>query len=100
MSVQKRALLGRVAIIGLLAVAVASPAHAQVAGGDIGGFIQNIIDFFNDKIIRGLAVLAVIFVGGAWLLGHLDLRRAATVVLGIVVMFSGAAIVDLIVGGA
>ncbi len=86
------------ALAGLIAFAAASPAHAQAAG-DIGGFLQNIVDLLNNNIIRLLAVVAVIFTGAAWLLGHLDMRRAATVVLGIVVMFSAAYIVDLITGG-
>ncbi|MGH6964316.1 MAG: hypothetical protein ACREE0_07515 [Phenylobacterium sp.] len=34
-----------------------------------------------------------------WLLGHIDLRRLAAVVVGIAVMFSAAGIVDLISGG-
>jgi type IV secretion system protein VirB2 len=32
--------------------------------------------------------------------GHLDMRRAGTVVVGIIVIFSAAAIVDLITGGS
>jgi type IV secretion system protein VirB2 len=32
--------------------------------------------------------------------GHLDFRRAATVVLGIIVIFGAATIVDVITGGA
>jgi type IV secretion system protein VirB2 len=80
----------------------ASPALAQTAGvgGDLGGFIQNIIDLLNSGIIRGLAVLAVIITGIAWMFGHLDLRRAGTVVIGIIVIFGASTIVDLITGGS
>ncbi|WP_269714872.1 TrbC/VirB2 family protein [Caulobacter sp. NIBR2454] len=77
----------------------ASPAMAQ-SGADLGGFIQNIIDLLNSDIIRGLAVLAVILTGVAWMFGHLDLRRAGTVVVGIIVIFGAGTIVDMIVGGA
>ena len=57
------------------------------------------IDLLNNNVIRGLAVLAVIVTGVAWMFGHVDLRRAGTVVLGIMVIFGAATIVDLITGG-
>ncbi|MBI1198939.1 MAG: type IV secretion system protein VirB2 [Phenylobacterium sp.] len=87
------------ALAGLIAVA-AGPAHAQSVGGDIGGFIQNIIDLLNSNVIRGLAIIAIIVTGIAWMFGHLDMRRAGTVIIGIIVIFSAAAIVDLITGGS
>ena len=89
----------RLAAFTALALLSASPAYAQAVGGDIGGFIQNLIDLLNNNVIRGLAVLAVIITGIAWMFGHLDLRRAGTVIVGIIVIFSAAAIVDLITGG-
>ena len=88
-----------VALTSLLA-AIATPAFAQATpGSDPGGFIQNIIDLLSSGIVRGLAILAVIATGIAWMFGHLDMRRAGTVVVGIIVIFSAAAIVDLIIGG-
>jgi type IV secretion system protein VirB2 len=92
-----------VALAGVMALGLAAPAFAQTAaasGGDLGTFIQNLIDLLNSNIIRGLAVLAVILTGIAWMFGHLDLRRAGTVVVGIIVIFGAATIVDLITGGA
>lgn len=83
-----------------LALMSASPAFAQTPGGNLGGFIQNIIDLLNSDIIRGLAVLAVILTGVAWMFGQIDLRRAGTVVIGIIVIFGAGTIVDMIVGGA
>lgn len=87
-------------VIATLVLTSASPAFAQSGGGDLGGFIQNIIDLLNSDIIRGLAVLAVILTGVAWMFGHIDLRRAGTVVVGIIVIFGAGTIVDMIVGGA
>ena len=89
------------ALGGLIALAAVEPAFAQSSGvgGNIGTFIQNIIDLLNSNVIRGLAVIAVIITGIAWMFGHLDMRRAGTVVVGIIVIFSAAAIVDMIVGG-
>lgn len=79
----------------------AEPAFAQSTGvgGNIGAFIDNIIGLLNSSVIRGLAVIAIIVTGIAWMFGHLDMRRAGTVVVGIIVIFSAAGIVDLIVGG-
>nr|WP_272886931.1 TrbC/VirB2 family protein [Phenylobacterium aquaticum] len=99
---RQKLLIGRVALVGVIALASASPAFAQSAGvgGNIGTFIQNIIDLLNSNVIRGLAVIAIIITGIAWMFGHLDMRRAGTVVVGIIVIFSAAAIVDLITGGS
>ncbi len=97
----KKVLIGRVALAGVIALVSASPALAQSSGvgGNIGSFIQNIIDLLNSNVIRGLAVIAIIITGIAWMFGHLDMRRAGTVVVGIIVIFSAAGIVDLITGG-
>jgi type IV secretory pathway VirB2 component (pilin) len=95
MSRRTAALMG---LAGLIALA-AGPAYAQTVGGDIGGFIDNIIELLNSNVIRGLAIIAIIVTGIAWMFGHLDMRRAGTVVVGIIVIFSAAAIVDLITGG-
>lgn len=88
--------------VGLVLV-LADPALAQTtsgAGGNIGTFIQNIINLLNNNVIRGLAIIAIIVTGVAWMFGHLDLRRAGTVIIGIIVIFGAATIVDLITGGS
>lgn len=92
-------LLGGIAIA--TAVAFASPALAQTtssAGGNIGTFIQNVIDILNNNVVRSLAILAVIITGISWMFGAVDLRRAGTVVVGIVVVFSASTLVGLITG--
>ena len=84
-------------------VALTQPALAQStssAGGNIGTFIQNIINLLNNNVIRGLAVIAVILTGLAWMFGHVDLRRAGTVIVGIIIIFGAATIVDLVTGGS
>ena len=99
----RRPALARALTLAALAAACASPALAQTTtavGGNLGSFIQNIIDLMNSGIVRGLAILAVIVTGVAWMFGHLDFRRAATVVLGIIVIFGAATIVDVITGGS
>ena len=93
---RRRALVG---VLSAAATFAAEPAFAQTVGGDLGGFIQNIIDLLNSGIVRGLAVLAVIITGIVWMFGQIDLRRAGTVVIGIIVIFGASTIVDLITGG-
>ncbi|MBK1976171.1 TrbC/VirB2 family protein [Brevundimonas diminuta] len=92
---------GYAALASLLILSAAEPAFAQDGGvgGNIGTFIQNIINILNSSVIRGLAIIAIILTGIAWMFGHLDMRRAGTVVVGIIVIFSAAALVDLITGG-
>jgi type IV secretory pathway VirB2 component (pilin) len=91
----------RLLLAGAL-VLTASPAFAQTTGvgGNLGSFLQNIIDIMNSTIVRLVAILAVIVTGFAWLSGHFDLRRAMTVIAGIVVAFGASTIVGVITGGA
>ena len=80
--------LSRSVIVTALAfvvlMTVVEPAMAQTtttSGGNIGTFVQNIINLLNNNVTRGLAILAIIVTGIAWMFGHLDLRRAGTVIL-------------------
>lgn len=101
MNARSARLAGSAALIAVAILASAEPALAQSTGvaGNVGTFIQNIIDILNSSVIRGLAIIAIIITGIAWMFGHLDMRRAGTVVVGIIVIFSAAALVDLITGG-
>ena len=91
------------ALAAVFVAVAASPALAQTTaatGGNIGTFIQNVINLLNNNVIRGLAVVAIIITGISWMFGHVDLRRAGTVIVGIIVIFGAATIVDLITGGS
>jgi len=99
--------LSRTLAIGGLTLAfaavLADPALAQTTSstaGNVGTFIQNIINLLNNNVTRGLAIIAIIVCGIAWMFGHLDLRRAGTVIVGIIVVFGSATIVDLITGAS
>lgn len=70
------------------------------ASANVEGLLQNVVDMLTGNTARLLAVLAVVVVGILWMFGLFDLRRAAIVVLGIVVVFGAAEIVNLITGGA
>lgn len=74
-------------------------AEPALAAADIEGLLQNVVDLLTGTTARLLAILAVVIVGILWMFGLFDLRRAAVVVLGIVVVFGAAEIVELITGG-
>jgi type IV secretory pathway VirB2 component (pilin) len=95
--------LATVGLAAAFVLVLADAAFGQTTsgtGGNLGTFIQNIINLLNNNVIRGLAVIAIIITGIAWMFGHLDLRRAGTVIVGIIVIFGAATIVDLITGGS
>ena len=96
-----QAILRRVSAVGTVALAVSllavGPAFAQA---NVESLLQNVVDLLTGNTARLLAVLAVVVVGILWMFGLFDLRRAAIVVLGIIVVFGAAEIVNLITGGA
>ncbi|MET3835195.1 type IV secretion system protein VirB2 [Brevundimonas sp. UYEF29] len=91
-----RRLAAASAIACAASLAAAGPAFASA---NVEGLLQNVVDMLTGNTARLLAVLAVVVVGILWMFGLFDLRRAAIVVLGIVVVFGAAEIVSLITGG-
>ena len=84
---------------------MADPALAQTTSTsgnavNIGTAVQNIINLLNNNVTRGLAILAIIAAGIGWMFGHLDMRRAGLIIIGIIVVFGAATIVDLITGAS
>lgn len=94
------ATIRRLGAVGAIALAssliLVQPA---LASANVEGLLQNVVDMLTGNTARLLAVLAVVVVGILWMFGLFDLRRAAIVVLGIVVVFGAAEIVNLITGG-
>ncbi|WP_372784666.1 TrbC/VirB2 family protein [Phenylobacterium sp.] len=89
--------------LAITLLAAASPALAQTTsavGGNLTTFLQNIVDLMNSGVVRLIAILAVIGCAAGWMFGRLDLHRAATVVMSIIVIFGAATIVDVITGGS
>lgn len=82
-----------------LATSVLSTQPA-LASANVEGLLQNVVDMLTGNTARLLAILAVVVVGILWMFGLFDLRRAAIVILGIVVVFGAAEIVGLITGGS
>jgi type IV secretion system protein VirB2 len=85
------------------AVVLVHPAFAQSVGG-VGGnvetFLQNVVSLLTGNVARLLAVIAVVLVGIGWMFGHIDLRRAGIVIIGIILIFGAAQIVSMITGGS
>ena len=76
-----------------VSILAAEPAYA-----DIASVLQNVVTLLTGQVARSLAIIAVIATGIAWMFGHMDLRRAAFVVLGIALIFSASEIVSTIAG--
>lgn len=87
------------AAVGIAVAVLAVSAQPALASANVEGLLQNVVDMLTGNTARLLAVLAVVIVGILWMFGLFDLRRAAIVVLGIVVVFGAAEIVNLITGG-
>jgi type IV secretory pathway VirB2 component (pilin) len=100
--VTPRLTLNKPTTIVLLAGAAAlaaSPALAQTTtGGGLTSILQNVVGILTNGVVRLMAILAIMATAATWMAGHLDLRRAMTVVGGIAVIFSAAAIADSIFG--
>jgi type IV secretory pathway VirB2 component (pilin) len=78
----------------------ADPAFAQAGGqGDITTFLQNLVNIITGTAGKLIAVLGICVVGIGALMGALSMRTAGAVVLGVMLVFSSAWIVDQIVGG-
>ncbi|WP_198155176.1 TrbC/VirB2 family protein [Candidatus Burkholderia verschuerenii] len=93
----------RVATFALAVVvltAVANPAFAQSAGGqgDITTFLQNLVNIITGTAGKLIAVLAICIVGVGALMGALSMRAAGGVILGVLLIFSSAWIVNQIIG--
>lgn len=78
----------------------AAPAFAQAmgGGGDITTFLQNIVNILTGTAGRLVAVIAICIVGIGALMGALSLRAAGGVLLGVMLIFSSAWIVNQIIG--
>ncbi len=81
----------------VLSIGLIDPAFAQTA--NLEGVLQNIVNMLTGNVARLLATLAVIIVGIAWMFGHLDLRKAAYVVLGVAIVFGASEVVSTLTGG-
>lgn len=86
----------------LLVAAVVPDAHATATSNEFQApflnLVRNILNLFNGGLARMLAMLAIIGLGLAAMVGRLTWGMAIRVVLGIVLVFGSMAIVGLITG--
>jgi type IV secretory pathway VirB2 component (pilin) len=88
------------ALAAAVLTAAADPAFAQAGGqGDITTFLQNLVNLITGTAGKLIAVLGLCIVGIGALMGALSMRTAGAVVLGVMLVFSSAWIVDQIIGG-
>lgn len=87
------------ALAATMLTAAAEPAFAQSGGGgDITTFLQNIVNIITGTAGKLIAVIAICIVGIGALMGALSMRAAGGVILGVLLIFSSAWIVDQIIG--
>lgn len=96
MNALRRYYASALATLGL--VMVSSPAAAQVGGNPIEQFLDNIVDFLTDGVVRSLAILAIIGLGVAALRGLLEGRTVVFIIVGMLFIFAPAEMVNLIEG--
>lgn len=93
--------LGALAAAALV-LAHADPAMAQATGG--GGtlitFLQNIVNLITGTVGQLLSVIAICIVGVGALMGAFSMRQFGGTILGVMLIFSSAWIIQQIVGGA
>ncbi len=72
---------------------VSEPAHASV----FDNFGQAVLDILNNTFMRVVAIIAVIVTGIMALSGRVEWLRFAYVLMGVVIVFGAAGIVDYII---
>lgn len=87
------------AIIMGLAIAVvgSEPAFAQSAG--IETALESIVSMLTGSVGKLIAAIAIAGVGLAWLTGHINVKMAFAVVVGIAIVFSATDIAALLGAG-
>ena len=84
----------------MLMPTIADAATGTVTGGAMTSFedgVQKLIDFLTGTIAKSVAILAVVMLGFMAMVGKLSIETAGKVILGIVLIFSAAQIVGLLV---
>ncbi|UZO95031.1 VirB family protein (plasmid) [Roseomonas mucosa] len=81
-------------------VLTAEPAYAQASGGggDITTFLQNLVNLVTGTAGKLIAILAIAVTGILKMLGVASMRTLATVIFGVMLVFSASWIVSQITG--
>ncbi|MDH5723703.1 MAG: TrbC/VirB2 family protein [Alphaproteobacteria bacterium] len=97
----KTKLLSTLALGGLISILSIDPAYATATGN--GALFDSGTNFLNalEALLTGtwariIAIIAVVFLGFAWMSGRISWPIAASTIGGIILVFGSAAIVDSI----
>ena len=86
-------------IIALIGIAlVPETAHAQALFDSGTNFLTALQDLLTNTWARIIAIIAVVFLGFAWMFGRISWQIAASVIGGVILIFGAPAIVDSISG--
>lgn len=66
--------------------------------GTADNIVTNILNFLTGGFARIVAIIAVVILGFMWMSGRLEMKKALSVIGGIVLVFAAAALVDGIAG--
>ena len=86
-------------IFALIAITLLpQEAHAQALFDSGTNFLTALQDLLTNTWARIIAIIAVVFLGFAWMFGRISWQLAASVIGGIILIFGAPAIVDSISG--
>jgi type IV secretion system protein VirB2 len=86
------------ALLGFI-VLYADSAYAQSALFDSGtNFLNSLQNLLTSTWARIIAIIAVVFLGFAWMFGRISMQLATSVIGGVILVFGAPAIVDSISG--
>jgi len=83
----------------LMAMAI-MPSMAFAAATPIEGALDWLLDLLTNGLARTVAILAIVVLGYLAFVGKLAVEMVGKFILGIVLIFGGATIVDLIIAAA
>jgi type IV secretion system protein VirB2 len=84
-----------VAAMMICGLAMAEPA---LAAGGVEAALTSIITMLTGAIGKGVATLAIMAIGAAWMFGQMEMRTAGACVIGIGIFFGAATLVSTIAG--
>ncbi|WP_293644411.1 TrbC/VirB2 family protein [Thiolapillus sp.] len=90
--------LSKTQLLGYLIFLMVLPSFAWA--GPIENGVQWVLDLLTSGIGRSVAIIAIVILGFMAFFGKLTAERAVHFIIGIVLVFGGAAIVDLLIGAA
>ena len=90
----------RLASVGVLLTMATMPSMAFAAATPIEGALDFLLDLLTNGLARTAAILAIVVLGYLAWVGKLAVEMVGKFILGIVLIFGGAALVDLIIAAA